>query len=426
MRKSMRTAAIGAAVVAAVVGMAGTAGAAGPAGTAERKPPLPIKAVAPEGDPVAAAARAYRTVYPQMSASAARTAARQQDDRKALQTELVAGANAATFGGAWYDPPTGTVHVAATTAAAGRRAVLLGDRLGLTVTTHRVARSFSQLEAQADTLRTGTGTLAKAATGVGIDVKTNSVVVDVAPAAMARLKSSAEGGLRVGARSAGTPVEDAGCTARNACDYTIRAGSMIWRTSVGNNQCSVGFTGRQTNNQRWVYTAGHCSNGNGVLWGTGAQSIGPMYASVNTGPYDVSIIQVTNPWFASDAGGEIYQTALVNGVAPTLSYIWPGDSVCLSANFTVPTGGNFCGVVNTNSDAAVRGMVRVDGLDACPGDSGGGWYWLTSTGRRIAYGVHSQSDLGCHGDGGGSHSWFSPLPTIKAGWTPWLNVETRP
>ena len=151
-----------------------------------------------------------------------------------------------------------------------------------------------------------------------------------------------------------------------------------------------------------------------------------MYALVITGAYDASIIQVTNAWFRSDQGGEIYKTVYANGVAPSLSYIWAGDTVCLSANYTNPTGGNSCGVVGSNSDAAVRGMVRVNGLDGCGGDSGGGWYWLTSTGRRIAYGIHSRSDTGCHGDTGGSHSWFSPLPTVKAGWTPWLNVEVRP
>ena len=83
-------------------------------------------------------------------------------------------------------------------------------------------------------------------------------------------------------------------------------------------------------------------------------------------------------------------------------------------------------MVGTNSDSSVRGMVRVDGLDACPGDSGGGWYWLTPSGRRIAYGIHSRSDTGCHGSSGGSHSWFSALPTVKSTYTPSLNVETRP
>jgi streptogrisin C len=200
---------------------------------------------------------------------------------------------------------------------------------------------------------------------------------------------------------------------------------MLWTGSAGNNVCSVGFTGRQTNNARWVLTAGHCSGGNGITWGTGTAAIGPMYASIDSGAYDASLIQVTNPWFAYDQGGEIYQSVYVNGVAPTLGYIWAGDTVCLSANYTNPSGPNYCGVIGTNSDASVRGMARVNGLDGCPGDSGGGWYWLTSSGQRIAYGLHSRSDTGCHGDQGGSHSWFSPLPTIK-NWVPWVNIETRP
>jgi streptogrisin C len=99
---------------------------------------------------------------------------------------------------------------------------------------------------------------------------------------------------------------------------------------------------------------------------------------------------------------------------------------CLSANFTQPNGFNFCGVIGSTMDSSVRGMVRVNGLDACPGDSGGGWYWLTNSGRRWAYGLHSRSDEGCHGSQGGSRSWFSALPLVKAFFTPGLNVETRP
>ena len=176
--------------------------------------------------------------------------------------------------------------------------------------------------------------------------------------------------------------------------------------------------------------AGHCSSG-ATLWGTGNQSIGTLSSSRNTGAVDAAIIPVTNPWFKFDSGGEIYneffpnRSVAVNSVAPTLSFIWSGDLVCLAANFTSPNGPNFCGVVGTNSDSSVRGMVRVDGFDACGGDSGGGWYWLTSTGRRYAYGIHSRSNTGCHGSEGGSQSWFSALPTVKSTFTPTLNVETR-
>lgn len=222
--------------------------------------------------------------------------------------------------------------------------------------------------------------------------------------------------------------EDAGCTTRDACDWTVRAGTMLWRGSAGNNVCSVGFTGRTSSNTRYVFTAGHCSSGNNITWGTGALSIGPMQASRNSGAVDAALIRVTNPWFAGDSGGEIYHPTVagrslpVRGVAPTLSFIVSGETVCLSANYQSPGGPNLCGVVGTNSDPNVRGMVRVDGLDACPGDSGGGWYWLTSSNNRWAYGIHSRSNSGCHVSGG--HSWFSAVPTVKS-WAPSVTIETR-
>ena len=84
-------------------------------------------------------------------------------------------------------------------------------------------------------------------------------------------------------------------------------------------------------------------------------------------------------------------------------------------------------MLGTNSDAGVRGMARVDGLDACGGDSGGGWYWLSSSGNRYAYGIHSRSDGGCHGDAGGTRSWYTPVASAKANANfSAINIETRP
>ena len=162
--------------------------------------------------------------------------------------------------------------------------------------------------------------------------------------------------------------------------------------------------------------------------------IGPMTSSLDSGAVDAAVIQVTNSWFTGDTGGEIYVQpsnsgwSPVKGVAPTVGYMVAGETVCLSANFTQPTvNGNSCGVLGTNSDAGVRGMARVDGLDACGGDSGGGWYWLSSSGNRYAYGIHSRSDTGCHGDAGGTHSWYTPVASAKAnGNFSAINIETRP
>ena len=192
----------------------------------------------------------------------------------------------------------------------------------------------------------------------------------------------------------------------------------MWRGTTTSNTpwCSVGFTGRNSSGTRFVLTAGHCSTGIGVNWGTWNQNIGPLGAAVDSGVVDTARIQVTNSWFTGDTGGQIYVNPGISGccdlkgVAPTVGYMVAGETVCLSANFTQPTvNGNSCGVLGTNSDAGVRGMARVDGLDACGGDSGGGWYWVSSSGNRYAYGIHSRSDGGCHGDGGGTRSWYTPV-----------------
>jgi streptogrisin C len=157
-----------------------------------------------------------------------------------------------------------------------------------------------------------------------------------------------------------------------------------------------------------------------------------MQSSFDRGPNDAAINRVGKtqygPVYCGIAYNEFFagRQVNVNGVVPNLAFISPGELVCLSANFQQPNGPNFCGVIGTASDPMVRGMVRVNGFDACGGDSGGGWYWLTPNGRRFAYGLHSRSDFGCHGSLGGSRSWFSAMPMIKAFYTPTLNLEVRP
>ena len=373
---------------------------------------------------------AYKNANPGIPEARARAAAAKQDDRRAVYDALLENGGR-EYGGAWFEPTTGVLHVAVTSRGAVQRAHELGRAKDLNVETHLVRRSAADLEKQADAVRNGNDALSQAARGkVGIDVKTNQVLVAVPAGEQASVQAQAPEGVTVVAADESLQVEeDAGCTTRAACDYTIRAGAMLWRSSVGNNVCSVGFTARTSTNVRYTYTAGHCSNGNGVNWGTGGLSIGPMRGSRNTGAVDAAYIQVTNSWFTGDLGGEIYHPTAANrslplkGVAPTLSYIVAGESVCLSANFTNPGGPNYCGTVGTNSDPNGRGMVRVNGLDACPGDSGGGWYWMSSSGNRIAYGIHSNSNTGCHISGG--RSWFSAMPTVKSTFTPGLNVEIR-
>lgn len=372
-----------------------------------------------------AAAQAYVRSYPSMTLTQARETAKGQEKRKAVVAELIKN-SADSFGGAWFEPVSGVLHVAMTKSTGADRAKALSGARQVKVAVHPAQRTFAQLEQQADALRQGQGELGKAANGlVGIDVTTNEVTVAL-PAGAKAIQAPA--GVRIVADPQIKTESDAGCTARDACDYTIRAGAMIWYGSAGNNWCSVGFTARDASNNRIVYTAGHCTTGAGVTWGTGALAIGPMGTAQNSGNVDAARIAVTNSWFTGDVGGEIFIqggtfSLPVKGVAPTLSYILAGETVCLAANWTNPTGANHCGTVGTNSDAAVRGMVRVDGLDACGGDSGGGWYWLPSSGNRYAYGIHSRSEEGCHGDQGGTRSWFGAVPVAKAAIASNFNVE---
>jgi streptogrisin C len=401
---------IAALTIAALAATAGTASAAGPAD---------------EGAPSTTAASVYREAFPQMTQAQAQAAADQQDERKSLYAPLNEDGGI-TYGGSWFDPPSGILHIALTTQAAVDRAVALSHEKDIDVQTHLVGRSFASLERQADAIRTGSGPLRLASTGqVGIDVKTNKVVVAV-PAAQKAVLTAA--GQAAGVTVIADPklrVQADACAGRNVCDGSIAAGAMLWRGGAGAFVCSVGFTAEDPFTLgRFVYTAGHCSNGIGVNWGTGAQQIGPLLGSLDLNDIDASVIGVTNALYTGQPGGRLYNTDDVDAVAPTLASIAIGDVVCNAANFQDPTGSRFCGVIGSTSDPAVRGMVRVDNEDACPGDSGGTWYELNG-GIRTGYGVHSRSSVGCHGDAGGSQSWFSALPTIKSGFAPGYNVETR-
>lgn len=370
------------------------------------------------------AAEAYRSAYPQMTTAQAQLAASEASERSSLVRLL--GEDGIWFGGAWFDPPTNTLHVNATTPAGVDRAEDLGREKGVDVEGHLVARSFAQLERLADDLRDGTSLLGAAAKGrVGLDVPRNKVVVALSPGQQVGTPPAA---VRLIADSQ-VAVEADACAGRDVCDNSLAAGAMIWRSFAGNFPCSMGFTADDpATGDRYAYTAGHCSTGLNVTWGTGAQSIGPLVGAMDLNEIDASIIQVTNALYTGQPGGRLYNNDDVDAVVNDMSSIVVNDVVCKAANFQDPTGPRYCGVIGSVSDANVRGMTRVDQEDACGGDSGGPWYQLiddVTPNLRIAYGLHSRSHTGCRGSGGGSSSWFSPLPEVTDNFTPSLVVETK-
>ncbi|WJK39760.1 hypothetical protein O7608_25440 [Solwaraspora sp. WMMA2056] len=363
--------------------------------------------------------QAYLTSYPGMTADTAAAAVAAQARGDLLKADLVA--RSATVGGAWFDPHAATYRVAVTnpTAAAGITAV--GRRHGIPVRTHQVTRTYAELERQAEALRTGRDPLGAAAAGrVGIDVTDNSVVVAVARQRQAALAGRAPAGVRVVAADSHVVDLDA-CVSRADCTDSLRSGLVIRRPGA---TCSAGFTARGSTGIRWLLTSGHCA-GLDAAWSTGTTTptvVGTMTDAIDSGRVDAGAIQVTDAGYHGDTVGRIYlhgvpgRSVPVDGAAATMGFILQGETVCLAARVTQPASpGNPCGTITSVSDPQRRGMVRVDGYDACPGDSGGGWYWLGSSGTRWAYGLHSRSTSGCNS---APHtSWFSPLPSFWSGLT---------
>ncbi|WP_229402182.1 S1 family peptidase [Micromonospora okii] len=362
-----------------------------------------------------AAVLAYRTVYPTISESAAKVAASQQEARKQLHDQLAKEPQ--TYGGGHFDPLSGVTHVALTTQAGADRAVEVGRSLGLSVSAKVVERNYDQLEALAERLRVGTDELAVAAKGrVGVEVSTNTVTVALTAQEEAALSKGAVPSWVTIVPATTDAVEEDVCTSRANCNDSLRAGLVIRRTGGG---CSLGFTARSSG-VRWALTAGHCGGGTTTNWSTAGTPIGPMSAvnALNAGAVDAGAIQVTNSTYAADTLGRIAISGSswvrVNGWAQTMSAIWVGDVVCVSARYAAPaTSGNPCGVITRTSDAAVRGLTRYEGYDPCPGDSGGGVYWLTSQGKRFAFGLHSRSTAGCNASP--RRAWFSALPRFWPG-----------
>ncbi|MCE7006131.1 S1 family peptidase [Kibdelosporangium philippinense] len=358
-------------------------------------------------DAVATIAQAYLKSHPDLSPAKARAAAQAQSAGEDLKAEV--SRQWKSFGGGWFDPYTATYHLAVTLASTGKSLAAIGASKGVKVDTPLVARSFDQLNAEAEALRTGTSALAKAAAGnIGVDVQNNQVVAAV-PAAARRAELS-QAGVAV-TNNQNPAVEADACTDRANCDDFLAAG-LIMRNGTGQHWCSIGYTARNSANQRITLTAGHCSTGIGENWSNGTaviRGVGSVSGRIDSGVSDVTRIVSTNAFYGNVNSGRIYigagsNTSPVKGK----SFFLVNDVACLSASYTNPArAGNPCATVTSTSDAGTRGMVRISGYDACGGDSGGGWYWLAASGNRYATALHSRSNTGCNVANG--TSWASPL-----------------
>ncbi|MFC0529735.1 S1 family peptidase [Phytohabitans kaempferiae] len=383
-----------------------------------------------------AAVDAFRQAYPGVGAAEAARRIDGQADRVRL-LEGLSRDFPGTFGGSWYDGATGIQHVQATTTAAASTFTTIATAAGVPVRAHLVSFSYRQLRQEFTLANDGAHPVlgATAADHSGIDVQANRVVVALPAAqvgqARAALASRAAGAgaIEVLERGGVEAVEDA-CHDRRNCGRPIRGGIILWRGSYASASCSLGFTASAADGSHWAVTAGHCGAVN-TQWGHGERPIGPMRQVRDTGSVDVGRIRIDSSYWKGSTWGWLYNTQdreaplSVDYALSSEATIQVGETVCLSAWHS--TASQSCGIIAEVNDASVRGMVRVTGFDACPGDSGGGWFMRSSTGQRWAYGIHSRSNNGCHVSGG--TSWFSSLPDINAYWdsvsSANIRVDTR-
>ena len=373
-------------------------------------------------------AAVFQRDYPGLTAAQARTAVVGQSRRLAFLERL--GRTAlARVGGGWYDPRQDRLHVRVL-GAAGRDAVSRQARdAGVRVTLEPARYSYVDLEQRAAAVNRGLSRVELAADAWAVaDGQLNRVVLSVAgrtAADSARARFANDPAVVVKEFAPGSDTEEA-CIDRYHCGAPARSGIAIGIDADGAGPgeaetfCSLGFTAAASDGSRWVVTAGHCSEGIATscpsstgCWGHGQQYFGPMRQVRDSGNVDVARIRRDNPYWTM--GGYMFNaynpSTTVNVDYAILSRftIQVGQGVCLSAQYSEI--GVACGTITTTS--GYRGFIEV-GFDACPGDSGGGWYWLSQSGERWEYGIHHGGDLTCHV--AGNISRFTAGPDIYAYW----------
>ncbi|MGH3432351.1 MAG: S1 family peptidase [Thermocrispum sp.] len=197
-----------------------------------------------------------------------------------------------------------------------------------------------------------------------------------------------------------------------AIEHVAQAPRPLWNiiggqaiTSSGA-RCSAGFNTRSGSGNRYVVTAGHCTDLGGTWSGSGG-TIGPVAASSFPGN-DYGAIHVSSGSAASTPLVDRYSSGsdvTVTGAATATT----GMAVCRSGSTT----GWHCGsVTGTNqtvcySQGCVYQMIRTN-VCAEPGDSGGSL--VTNTGSRVrAVGLTSGGSGNCSS---GGTTFFQPVTEV--------------
>jgi streptogrisin D len=197
-----------------------------------------------------------------------------------------------------------------------------------------------------------------------VDLASNSVLVSVPAGA----RDAGTAALLARARSYGSAVR-VERLAGAVRPHAFYGGQAILR---GGSRCSAGFNTRSGSGNRYVLTAGHCTNLGGTWRTSGGQTIGPVAASSFPGN-DYGAIRISNPTALDPRGGVLSNGSFVDITGA--SRVPVGASACKTGSTTGTTCGTVLAynVTVNYAEGTVFGMTRTN-ICTQPGDSGGAMF----------------------------------------------------
>lgn len=267
--------------------------------------------------------------------------------------------------GAFIDEASGKLVINVTDSAAATEVRSAG------ATPRIVTRTPAQLAAVQTAL---TKASLPTGTGIGVDVRTDQVVLTV-PAT----RDAATNAFIAQAAQYGSAVRVD--TAAGRFERQLIGGDAILGPGF---RCSAAFIARRSNGETVMITAGHCTEGGPSFTTSGGQAIGPTIISSFPGN-DYGVVRVTNPTAVNAQGTIRNGSGTVNITSSANPVV--GSTACKSGSTT----GTTCGRINSNGNTVnygggdiVNGMT-FSNICTQPGDSGGGLF-TTSVARGIVSG----------------------------------------
>ncbi|MFP7721881.1 S1 family peptidase [Lysobacter sp. A3-1-A15] len=317
------------------------------------------------------------------------------------QGEALARAQGRHFAGSWIErKPNGTYEFVLATTAPGAKASAPG--LSFRSARHSLAH-LKASKSELDVLASRHGSAPEGVYAWGVDVRNNTVTVDVAPGAQAAaIDFVAASGADVSVIRFNTMHSAPRLLA------TLEGGSEYLSQSGGSYYyCSVGFGVTQNGVEGYV-TAGHCGNTNdGVFTLANRRTVGPQIGSFKSsffgGSGDGAHVQLFAGSSVSATVDGYNQPVRGQAVAPE------GAAVCRSGRTT----GLKCGTILRYNqtvnypEATINGLTSVK-VCAEGGDSGGSFI----SGDQ-AQGVLSGGNYSCKGKQASlATSYFQPIAEI--------------